>query len=377
MARYREPFSIYPRHFKNNTTYYYRTYDKNGHRTSGISTGQTTKTAARAFCQRLLKEEKLLFSKYISFNEYAKNWWIYDKCKYIKSRIERGGSFSPSHADNHRRNMEKHILPVFSKYKLEQITSGQIEKWLFSFKDNGLSNTTANHNLETLRIMLNEAFRLQFIKHNPIKAIKPLIREKKEKSILNPHEIKKLFDMNNYNENWDNYFIFCINILSACTGIRLGEAQALQVENVFNEYIRICNSLDRKYGLKDTKTHDIRNIPIPFAVSQHLVECKRINNTGFIFSNNGGKTPIYHKTITKGLNNALLKIGISKEERKSKNITFHSWRHFFNTTFRTQIPDSILQELTGHKTAEMTDHYTHFNIDDFKDVKAIQESLFF
>jgi integrase len=73
----------------------------------------------------------------------------------------------------------------------------------------------------------------------------------------------------------------------------------------------------------------------------------------------------------------LREIGFSEEERKTRNITFHSWRHFFNTTLRaSNVPDSKLQELTGHKTDSMTAHYTQFDIGDFKDVRRLQEQFF-
>jgi len=80
--------------------------------------------------------------------------------------------------------------------------------------------------------------------------------------------------------------------------------------------------------------------------------------------------------LTEELYHALDKIKINTAERKKRNITFHSWRHFFNTLLRSKgIPDSITQKLTGHKTLEMTDRYTKFSLEDYKDVHDIQEIL--
>jgi len=64
--------------------------------------------------------------------------------------------------------------------------------------------------------------------------------------------------------------------------MRLGEIQALQVENVYADYVHVCHSLDRNYGLKDTKTHVSRDIPIPSKVSECLVELKKKNKQGLI-----------------------------------------------------------------------------------------------
>ena len=69
-------------------------------------------------------------------------------------------------------------------------------------------------------------------------------------------------------------------------------------------------------------------------------------------------------------------IGITEEERTRRYLCFHGWRHFFNTTMRTNnISDGKLQKMTGHKSLEMTDRYTHFKADDFQDVKKIQAKI--
>ena len=73
---------------------------------------------------------------------------------------------------------------------------------------------------------------------------------------------------------------------------------------------------------------------------------------------------------------ALYSIEITEEERIERNLSFHSWRHFFNSFFRTKIPDVKLMKLTGHKSTKMADHYTHFRLEDFQDVLEIQEGMF-
>ncbi len=374
--RYREPFTLFPRTLKSGkTVYYYRTYDRDGHRTTARSTGQSTKTTARAYCTQLLREDRLVPARELLFRDYAIDWWIYEKCRYIKGRLARRGAFSRTHADIQRMNLEKHILPAFGDTELNKITSGQIESWLLSFQERGLSNVTANHCLATLRIMLNEAYRLELIKHNPVAAVKPLKEQSKARSILTLQEVKTLFESERSRETWSSAVTFAANLLGACTGMRLGEVQALQVEDVYPDHVHVCRSLDRRYGLKDTKNGESRDIPIPSSVSQCLQQLKEINPRGFIFSNNGGNNPVYHKTLTGALYRALCKIGISAEERKARNITFHSWRHFFNSLLRSRVPDSKLKKLTGHRTQGMTERYTHFGLQDFEDVKEIQEQL--
>ena len=39
------------------------------------------------------------------------------------------------------------------------------------------------------------------------------------------------------------------------------------------------------------------------------------------------------------------------------------------------VPDPILRQLTGHSTEQMTEHYSHFDLEAFKPIVAIEESL--
>jgi hypothetical protein len=40
------------------------------------------------------------------------------------------------------------------------------------------------------------------------------------------------------------------------------------------------------------------------------------------------------------------------------------------------VSDSKVQSVTGHKSLEMTDRYTHFNAKEFVEVRDVQENLF-
>jgi len=134
--RYREPFTVFERRLSSGkTVFYYRTYDEGGKRTTARSTGRTTKTAAKAYCQELIRQGRLIPSQDLTFAVYAADWWVYNRCRYIQSRLARGGSFSRTHAYIQRLNLNKHILPVLGKTKLKQITSREIEAWLFSFNE--------------------------------------------------------------------------------------------------------------------------------------------------------------------------------------------------------------------------------------------------
>ncbi|MBI9105046.1 MAG: tyrosine-type recombinase/integrase [Spirochaetales bacterium] len=74
--------------------------------------------------------------------------------------------------------------------------------------------------------------------------------------------------------------------------------------------------------------------------------------------------------------NTLVATGVTEEERKTRRVSFHSWRHYLNTTLRSNnITDVKLRAMIGHAGPRMTEHYTHFNLDDFKDIQKVQNKI--
>jgi integrase len=157
--------------------------------------------------------------------------------------------------------------------------------------------------------------------------------------------------------------------------MRLGEVLALRVQDVREGYVIVEHSWDRRVGLKSTKTRQVREIPIPRKTQRWLCRLAGNRSDGYVFSNKNGASPVYYKTITGEFYQALDKMGIPPNERRLRNLSFHSWRHFYNSLLRGRVPDAKLQRLTGHRTQAMTERYSHFSVDDFRDVLAIQEEL--
>lgn len=213
------------------------------------------------------------------------------------------------------------------------------------------------------------------IEANPGARIQQLRETPWEKGVLALEEARRLLDENKVADTWKTETAFAANLLSATTGLRLGEVLALRVQDIRDGRLIIKHSWDRAHGLKGTKTGRLREVPMPGKTARWLLCSMGNRSTGFVFSANGGASPVYDKVVTAGLYDALEKMGISPEERKLRNVSFHSWRHFYNSVLRGRVSDAKLRRLTGHSTAEMTERYSHFKADDFRDVLAIQEEL--
>ena len=298
-----------------------------------------------------MKKGKLIPEKELLFSAYAENWWVWDKCDYVKAKLLRSEEGKPQiskgYARDRRKDLMNYILPEFGNSRLSNISSARVEKWLFKLTETTtLAHATINHILSCLRIMLSEAKRFGYIHHNPCDSVKSLALNKKARGILTIDEVKKLFSGNALEEIWGGDLLhYTINMLAATTGLRRGSSMAIREENYFGNYIHIEHSYG-DFGLGPTKTRDKIDVPVP------------------------------KDDIRYALYAALEKIGIKEEERKERNIVFHSWRHFFNTYCRRlNIPDPKIQKVTVHKTIGMLDNYTHFEVEDFEEVMKAQEML--
>lgn len=378
--RYREPFTLFPRHLHSGrTVWYYQTYDENGRRTTAKSTGQTTKTKAKWFCSDLLKKNELIpdKSREVTFAKLAENFFVWGECEYLKYRMTRR-KLTQGYAKNARRIVINDLLPAFKHKRLKDFNRKEVEVWIQSLKEKDLKNASINLKITILTTMLNEAVRREIITHSPIANI-PRLKDSDAgvRGILKADEARKLFDENQRQELWGHPVYYLINIIAACTGMRKGEILGLRPCDIQDGYIKVDHQYKQGYGITDTKTHDSRNIPLPsFIIDDLKVLGADKESDSFLFCIDRPDKPINQETVNKKLYAALEKIGISREEQQKRNICFHSWRHFFNTTMRSNnISDGKVQKLTGHTSMAMTERYTHFQNDDFKDVQEIQERM--
>ena len=383
--------------------FYYQCYDEKGKRQAAKSTGKTKKTEANEHCLKLFKNGLLIpEQKKTTFGEFSVGWWDLETCRYLKWR-QLHDPISKQTLSGHQSNFKHHILGYFAKFKLDDITPVVIENWLLvmsekeSLKyatkkknndDSGndskeiivkpkvfLKANTINLALNTLKIMLGEAVKLKLLKVNPCHEVKELKEEETEKVILTTDEAKLIFPAE-WSSVWDNEIVYKANLLAACTGLRIGELLGLRGELVFNDCIYVKGQFTRFGYVDHTKTKDNRTIPISDIMKKTLDDLLAKNGNGYVFSDDGGLTPITTWQINRGYNRALKKIGISYDDKLKRGLSFHSWRHFLNTLLLTSnVGLSKVQKVTGHKSLKMTDHYTHFDTKQFTEVVAVQNNF--
>lgn len=139
------------------------------------------------------------------------------------------------------------------------------------------------------------------------------------------------------------------------TGLRKGEALALTYEDIdfTNNVIHITKSVYHESTspkIKSPKTAaGVRTVPI----LAPLIDKLPAKGKGYVFSTDGGKTPLKHDEYNTMWETYSAKTGIT--------CTAHQLRHSYATMlFECGIDVKDAQDLLGHSTAAMTqDIYTH------------------
>lgn len=369
-----KPYSLYRR-----KKVYYVRFKLPGNRWSTAkSTGETVRGKAERWAYNYLSAGQIVRRENILFSEYAKDFFSWEG-PWATDKLATGKRIGPRHCKERDIVLRNSLLPAFGNMKLTDITRALIKEFRNTMYTKGYAGSTINKALSTLKTILEAAEEQSLIQFVP-KIERASDRPEKHRGILTVEEVRQIFSL-----PWRDARAYTMNLMAASTGLRLGELQALTVKdvNLDGRYITVSRSWDRRTRTMNetTKTGRSRTVIIPENLC-HLL--KRLIDQNpwdegekyIFYSNVSPLKPVSENIITGGLFSMMKKIGISYEQRQERYITFHSWRHWFNSLLvNAKIPLQKVQSLTGHLTAEMTQHYYHS--DDMGDVVGVvQDSLY-
>jgi hypothetical protein len=134
MGRYKKDFVLCPRTMKDGgEVWYYRAYDAEGHRISGQSTRLISEKKAKKYCEKLLREGRLIPTKTPTLRQRAEDehWWQWGKCRYLLGQLARSEEEAPAvsrhYADDALRDLKALILPAHCDSRLDEITPKHCE----------------------------------------------------------------------------------------------------------------------------------------------------------------------------------------------------------------------------------------------------------
>lgn len=333
--------------------------------------------AKRALDAGIIYQDKGL----ITFKEYAEEFWSFDKSEYIKMRNNlKPNSIGREYAQNMLFFIRRHVLPSLPlDIKLQGITTKHLDDVVKSLYDKGLSSGTIQLIAISFSQPLKEAERVGLIKSNPVKRMMKIVRTEKVRGCFTRDEVERIskYLKENKESIYSSYYLAIL--VALCTGMRSGEVRALNKNDmveVDKEWVRVLirHSLAPYSGLKGTKSKYDRAALIPYALYEELIA--NSDNSGILMPSKWGGY-ISSPTLRTIFYEILDKVGIDKDERCKRNLTFHSLRHTFSTLARDE---SISQEdrmlVLGHKSSDINDRYTHQTDEALQHVSAITAELF-
>jgi integrase len=339
------------------------------------ATGKTSIAAARAQADKWLLEGVPLRDAQTLLG-YLAGFWQPDS-PYLRRKLARERVLSPVYVRNCRSAIETHVRPFLeargkARLPLAQATAGLLEDLVLALREKGLSPARINGVHNAIHVPLAEAVRLGSMAYNPAARVERLPDHPRQREILSLAEVRAFFAL-----DWPDARLGAANLVAATTGLRLGEIRGLQAADLQPGYLRVRHNWQDEEGLKQPKWGSSRDVPLPARTEAALRALAAGNPWGndFIFYGNLRGAPPARKTLTSSFADGLRRIGIDEGERKRRGLTFHSWRHWYNSMLRGKVPDHALRALTGHRGVAMTDRYTEITSEQRAAVAQLAEGL--
>lgn len=360
MGRPKQAYSLYPRKYADKVIWYYRTYSPDGQRTTGKSTGETSRTKARQFCEELVKKGDIFKGKPDYFDTFAKDLFT-EGSEWYKEKY-RNSKPSLTYLPEKTYRMNKYLMPVFGRKKIKDITKRDIINFQDSMLSSGISAGFVKSCSQILNQILDYAVRCDIVASNVMAKVPPLVVNYKKRDSMSEEEAVKFL------HSPIQPRIRMASIVAACTGLRIGEVRAIRMENIHEDWLDVRDQI-QSGELTETKTKETRIVPLCPELREFMVN--NLNPFGWMFS---FEIHAFQRDFKTGLKKAEV------ENVEDRLLSFHSWRHFFNTYMLSHIPGSEpkIAAIMGHRTGStaVRDVYTNFKKEDLNEILEWQSKLF-
>lgn len=243
--------------------------------------------------------------------------------------------------------LQRYLLPVFGRKKLDVITTRDIEKLKSKLLNIGLKAKTVNNALATMGKLLRYAEEVEIIEKAP--RIRLLKVPKAAFDFLTFEESRELLEASKYNSEWHAMVFFALR-----TGVRYGELCELRWKDIDLQRGQLLVSRSFTRGqVTTTKTGRQRQIPLSEQTVAYLTTHRHLNGE-LVFSKNDGGRHIHRRADV-----ALKRCCRYAEMRP---IGWHVLRHTFASHLAMRgVSLKSIQEMLGHTTIEMTMRYAHLS----------------
>ncbi len=294
---------------------------------------------------------------------FLRNFWDYDNSEFIKRYLAHGHNMTKRHTDMMLGLVKNYWGPYFGdEITIQELDRTTLDDFFFYLHtEKQLSGGTVNKAINCGSRAMRYLFENNKIESNPMAGIERFNAEELERGIPTESEVKKLLKVDWLNETYRLAFklgIYC--------GLRAGEISGLRVcdLDLDADLIHVQHSWNDTDGLKKPKNSDVRDLPIDHETLEELYALAKQNpyfsDLSYVFfSAVKPEQPCWPSYYVDGLYDALEKIGVSEEQRKERNIVFHSLRHFCATILSQRTDLKTVQAVMGHRSEDMSKHYSN------------------
>jgi len=253
---------------------------------------------------------------------------------------------------------ESYLHDAFDQDNLLEVNYSQIRSWIVSLVDAGISNTSVNRKISSLKSFYKFLLRTRQIAVSPLLKHKALKTPKKIQIPFSEKELDEVLNHISYAEGFEGIRDKLIIDLFYTTGIRRAELINLTVSNVSDTAIKVLG--------KRNKERIIPVLPIlSEQIAGYLAEranLKAINDGGIFFLTQKG-VKLNDSFVYRLINNYFSHV--SEKVKRSPHIL----RHTFATHLLNNGADiNSVKELLGHSSLASTQVYTHSSLAELKKV---------
>jgi integrase/recombinase XerC len=252
----------------------------------------------------------------------------------------------------------------FDQETIEQVNYSQIRSWIVSLVEDGVSNSTVNRKMASLKAFFKFLLKIKQIQVNPLLKHKALKTEKKLQIPFSEKELAEVFLQNSQPEGFQEVRDRLIIELFYASGMRRTELIHLKYSNV-----NLANNTLKVLGKRNKE----RILPIlPSVLEQLLLYINErflldiIVDDDYLFLTKKG-LKLSDSFVYRLINSYFSTV--SEKVKKSPHIL----RHTFATHLLNNGADlNSVKELLGHSSLASTQIYTHSSLSELK--KVYQEA---
>jgi integrase len=292
----------------------------------------------------------------VQFTEFILSFFDYDKSPYVRDRLAHGHSIGRSYCRESLKVIRLFWEGAFKGRTLASITRNDLKSFSLSLpadKSASYKNSILNAGL----IPLGWAYEEGMIPIDIGKDFERYSGRAAKRGVLTVEEAGLLFA-----KPWVDGAAMAASLLSATTGMRQGECLAIRGADIGEAVLNVAHSWSAVDGLKSPKNGEMRKVPLlPEVRKALLAQLAKNPHTDipeaerFVFWGISPDKPRYDGVfMLNALHAELDRMGI---DWRSRNICFHSFRHFYAARMADIEAVDKVSRITGHKSKAVFDAY--------------------